>query len=228
MTDEIVRAYDDRFFRAWEKCAARLKIAFEAADDGVRSDAEKYGDVSTSQDELITLRTRYVLAGMALADLFKDLEQRGIADRFHALAEGLQDLTDGVPHSLFNVNKPTGKSGRTNDRSDIWRERANIVLALSYLAAGGIDEAAAIKIIHRKYRVQLKKLQRPNTDLAKSLAGWSKKFANDEISNDVALSAFKHGLFQLHINRNVEAKERLIQMGWGLVKRVADRAAQMP
>lgn len=203
--------YDETFFRAWETFADSIALLFKAAES------------DETDRPIATAQTRYVLANMALADLFKRIGQVELADRFHLLAEALNDLVEGIPHSLFSIEQPA-KAGRRPDTSSVWRVRANLVVGMEYLLASGLSVDDATKHVAKKHRSQLKKLQRPGADLQKSLATRIKSFAADEVSNDVALGAYKHGMKLLEDNKLSHPPLAIRRVGEKLVETAADRA----
>lgn len=88
-----------------------------------------------------------------------------------------------------------------------------------------MDLEDAIKYITRKFRSQFKSLQRPGTDLGKSLATWVKSFATDEVRNDVALSSYKTGMEMLESIKMSRSPNDIKLVGQKLIEFAADRAA---
>ncbi|CAN5194584.1 hypothetical protein BH10PSE11_BH10PSE11_08470 [soil metagenome] len=206
--------YEPEFFVAWETFAESISNVFQAgAEDAILRPRA-------------TMQTRYVLASMAVAQLLKSIGQNKTAGHFHLLAEAMQDLVDGIDHPLFKIEGP-GKPGRPPDSSSMWRERASVCIALEFLVAGGMDTEKAIEFVWKKHRVGLAKLQRTNTDLKKSLGGWLKSFAMDEVTNDVALSSYKEGMKMLAAGRTINSPEQLRLAGERLIAGASERASRI-
>lgn len=211
--DEELSLYQPEFFLAWESFVEDLEKAFESE----HSSAETIRPLALQQ-------TRYVLANMALAELFKRLGRNKTADKFHLLAEALEDVVTGISHPLFKVETQVGKAGRRPDTSAVWRVRANVVLALEYILVGVVDPDPILKDIAKRYRSQLAKLQRPGTDLKSSLKTWMKSFATDEVRNEVALSSYKEGRRIFEAARPNYTNHQLRSVGEGLLRSAASRA----
>lgn len=214
MTDTNPSAYNAEFFAAWEKFADEIVLVFQAAS----ADLELR--------PIATAQSRYVLANMALAQLMKSIGQRDIADRFHFLAEALQDLVEGTPHPLFKIEATESRRGRNPDVSAVWRIRANICIGIVFLMAGGMTEDNAIQHVAKTYKEALTKLLRPGADLKSSIKTWLKSFANDEIRNDVALSVYKTGMEQLEVFKSETTPNRILNVGVHLIEGAAEDAAE--
>jgi hypothetical protein len=213
MDDEELSLYQPEFFLAWETFVERIEEAFESEQVA----AEEKRPLALQQ-------TRYVLANMALATLFKNLGRQKTADKFHLLAEALEDVVGGVAHPLFKVETPTGKAGRRPDTSAVWRTRASVVLALEYILVGAGDADPILKDVAKRYRGQLASLQRPGTDLKSSLRTWIKSFATDEVRNEVALSSYKDGMRMLEAAKAQYTNAQLKSVGEKLLTTAAKRA----
>jgi hypothetical protein len=213
MDDEELSLYQPEFFLAWETFVERIEEAFESEQVA----AEEKRPLALQQ-------TRYFLANMALATLFKTLGRQKTADKFHLLAEALEDVVGGVAHPLFKVETPTGKAGRRPDTSAVWRTRASVVLALEYILVGAGDADPILKDVAKRYRGQLASLQRPGTDLKSSLRTWIKSFTTDEVRNEVALSSYKDGMRMLEAAKAQYTNAQLKSVGEKLLTTAAKRA----
>jgi hypothetical protein len=213
MDDEEFSLYQPEFFLAWETFVERVERAFESEDVA----AEEKRPLALQQ-------TRYVLANMALAHLFKILGRNHTADKFHLLAEAFEDVVNGISHPLFKSEAPVKKVGRRPDTAAVWRVRMNVVIALEYIFAGGGDPDTIVKDVGRRYRRQLARLQRPGTGLESSLRTWIKSFATDEVRNKVALSSYKDGMGMLQAVKAKHTKEQLKSVGENLLAIAAKRA----
>ena len=149
------------------------------------------------------------------------------ADRFHFLAEAMQDLVEGLPHPLFKVEALSNKRGRHPDPSAVWRIRSNVCIGVELLMAGGMDEDAAIKFVANKHKKAFKNLLRPNAELRSSITTWRKAFANDEVRNDVALSSYKEGMVLLPSFRQQCTGEQFRRAGETVSEKAAERAATL-
>lgn len=208
-------AYDQGFFAAWEKFAEEISLVFKAGGD------------DSKDRPLATVQTRYVLANLALAQLMKSIGQQDTADRFHFLAEAMQDLVDGLPHPLFKVEAPSNKRGRHPDSSAVWRIRSNVCIGVELFIAGGMDEDEAIKLVVNKHKNALKNLLRPNAELRSSIKTWLKAFANDEVRNEVALSSYKEGMALLPSFRQQCTGEQFRRAGERMSEKAAERASTL-
>lgn len=213
MIEKDPSIYSEDFFAAWETFAEELTLAFQL------------NGPDAAERPLATEQTRYVIANMALAKLLRKLGQNESAGKFHLMAEGLQDLVEGIQHPFFKVEKPTGKAGRRNDTSAVWRTRSSVCIGLEFMIASPMEPNDAIAWAAKKHRQKLAKLQRPGTDLKKSLETWRKSFATDSVSNDVALSSYKLGISQLKAAQQVHAGNAIRQAGERLIAGAAERAA---
>jgi hypothetical protein len=213
MIDANPSIYTPEFFAAWETFLSRLEFGFETEDPSL-------AELPRTEQQ-----GRYVLANLALADFFKTLGDSKTADKFHFLAEAFQNLTNGIVHPLFKVEKPSGKAGRPQDPSAVWRVRADVVLALQNIIAAGLDIDEAVKIAVKKHSKELSSLQRPNTDLSSSLRTWLKSFATDVVGDDVALDAYKFGMHLLEGNKSQCPGEQLKLLGENLLAGAAERAS---
>jgi hypothetical protein len=215
MPDNDYTLYTPEFFAAWETFAEELTRYFQmdGPDVVARPRAAE--------------QTRYVLANMALAKLLRSVGQDESAGKFHLLAEALNDLVDGIPHPLFKVEQPTGKPGRRNDTSAVWRTRSSVCIGLEFLIASGMESDEAITAAFKKHRQKLAKLQRPGADLKKSLQTWRKSFATDGVSNDVALSNYKDGISWLKAAKLNHPGKKIREAGERLIAGAAERAAYL-
>ena len=213
MDDDQLSLYQPEFFLAWETFVERIEEAFESEQLA----AEEKRPLALQQ-------TRYVLANIALADLFKSLGRNQTADKFHLLAEAFEDVVSGIAHPLFKVESPIGKAGRRPDTAGVWRVRASVVIALEYIFVGGDDPNIVFKDVEKRYRRQLAKLQRPGTNLKSSLRTWLKSFATDEVRNETALVIYKDGIKMLEAAKAKYTKEQLKSVGEKLLTAAAKRA----
>lgn len=214
--DQERSIYTPEFFLAWEKMAGSMENAFRYVGDGFEDGRP-----------LALQQTRYVLASMALAQLFKDLGQQEYAANFHVLAEGLQDLVDGIPHPLFKVER-SARRGRQGNTSAVWRIQASLCIGLRFMMAGGAAQSDAVASVIKKHKNSLKKLLRPGAELRTSISSWLKKFESDDVSNDVALSSYKTGISAIPDAKNKFSGEHLRLVGAKLVAAAAARADQLP
>jgi hypothetical protein len=210
--DQERSMYTPEFFMAWEKMTGSVENAFRYVGDG------------SEQNRPIALhQTRYVLASLAMAQLFKDLEQQELAAQFHFLAEAMQDLVDGIAHPLFKVEAPS-RPGRQPDTSVVWRIRSSVCIGIEFLIAGGMKDDEAVQFVAKKHKKALTKILRPNAELKSSLKTWLKSFANDEVRNDVALASYKEGIARLTGLRSKYTGEQIRSAGENLVASAAERA----
>ena len=177
------------------------------------------------QDPDATPQTRYLLASMALTDLFRDIGQMETALHFHTLAEAWGGSVGGIKHPLFKISA-SGKRGRKNDTAAVWRIRAYVAIGLEYLILGEMEADAAVAYVYRKHRQKLAKLQRPGANLKTSLAGWRKQFASDEVTNKLALSTYKLGLEMLKSLTFTKSEIQLL--GKNYLEKTAIRALDLP
>jgi hypothetical protein len=209
MNNDNPSIYEAYFYSVWETFADRIGLVFK------------------DEDPTATVQTRYLLANMAIADLLRDIGQEEIARHFHLFAEALEDLLSGIKHPLFKVGV-AGKRGRQHDTSATWRNRAYLVLGLEYLIAAEMEPDAAVNFVCRQHRQKLAKLQRPGAKLKSSLVGWRKQFANDEVTNEFALSAYKHGMAFLKSNREALTRVAIKNTGKKYLARVAAGTQVLP
>jgi hypothetical protein len=205
MSDEDTSGDPPKLPAAWETFIAQLTSAFPP----ILSEKRSALDTSPTATE----QARYVHAIMAVAELLYTLGERNLFERFHFLAEAFQDISDGIPHPLFQIETRAGRPGRRPDISAIWQIRANICVGLEFMAAGGMDADKVIAQIWKQHRKELKQLGRANADIRASLRNWRKKFANEEITNEFALDAYREGIAQLNLARADYSGEKLIQVG---------------
>ena len=208
--------YTPEFFAAWEKMAGSVENAFRYV-----------GDSSENARPLALQQTRYVLASMSLAQLFKDLGQQELAAQFHVLAEAMQDLVDGIPHPLFKVER-SPRRGRQSNTSAVWRIQASLCIGIRFMISGGATENDAVALIIKKHKNSLKKLLRPGAELRTSINSWLKKFETEDVSNDVALSSYKTGIAAIPDAKNKFSGDDLRLVGERLVASAAARADQLP
>jgi hypothetical protein len=221
--DDYVSIYNAAFFKAWKTFNDEIGRVFncEVAEQEARPVATK--------------QTRYVLANLAIADLFYDIGQRETAAHFHKLAEALQNVVEGINHPLFKVEKAdrdaAGKRGRQHDTSETWRIRASLCIGIEFLIASDTDKdnarENAISFVDRKHRKQLVKLLRPGTNLKSSLRTWLKTFATDATTNRAALDAYKTGIEGLSAAQTTYTAAQIRSAGERLVSVAAERAADV-
>jgi hypothetical protein len=207
------RLYTPEFFIAWESFLTEVTRAFEAED-------------TEGEDRPLSLQQiRYVHANMAIAKLLRDLGDRETASKFHLLAEAIHDLAEGNTHPLLKVEKTKG--GRQADISAVWRLRASVCISLKFMIAGGVTDQIAIESAAKRHRDKLSKLQRPGTDLVSNLGGWLKKFSADDVSNEMALSAYREGMQLLTLYRAERTGDQIKKAGDDMLAKAADEAAAL-
>jgi hypothetical protein len=218
MNESYVSEYSPGFFKHWETFADDVSRAFANA-----------GPVQPDRP-IIEQQKQYILAISAVAKLLRHVNQgdpavHEISDRFLQMAFALEDLTNGIPHPLFKA-ATDGKQGRPSDSTGVWIIRSTLCLSLEYLAAAGVDDGIALAV--RKHRKQFEKLQRPNTDLKKSLASWRKGFASEQVANQIALRRYQYGVGVLNSDRQRLTDEKLRSTGENLLSQAAARAGVLP
>jgi hypothetical protein len=132
---------------------------------------------------------------------------------------------------LFKVEKADKhaavKRGRKPDPTETQRIRAYLCVNIRYLIASGMKEDEAVNFVVRNYRAQFQNLLRPGADLAKSIPGWLKDFATDEISDEEALSIYKEGMGQLEEDQKSVGGAMLRRYGENMIGHTAFKAAQV-
>lgn len=214
--DETRSLYTEEFFHAWEKMVGSVENALSYQ-----------GGVGDQGRPVALQQARYVLTSLAIAQMFKDLQQQELAAHFHILAEAIQDLVDGVPHPLFKPERPP-RRGRQNNTSDVWRIQSDVCVGVRFMLAGGVEESAAINHAVKKHKESLKRLLRPGAELRSSIASWLKKFQTEDVSNDVALAAFKRGVSYIPEAADKFSGERLRLAGEQLIASAAMKASTLP
>jgi hypothetical protein len=204
------------FFIAWATFLQEIKSAVRQAP------------MEEATRPLATMQTRAVLLNMATAKLLKAVGERDAASVLHQCAEALQDVVDGIPHSLFNIEEPAAKAGRRRDTSAVWRIRSNLCLGLEYMIAGGMKSEAAIDQIAKQHRTTLVKLHRPGTDLKSSIRTWRKSFTSYEVTNTVALAVHRDGMNNLKSAMARYSGDEIKAVGEKLVMAAAERSARLP
>lgn len=175
-----------------------------------------------------TRQMRYVHAAMAVAKLLRAGGEDESAERFHELAEALQDVAEGLPHPLFLVERPDAAGGRRRDTAAIWRTRAILCYGLEFLKAGGLDQDQAIAFALTEHRKALSKLLRPGAELRTSIAKWMKSFSTEEIQNEIALESYKKGLALLTASKADHTGAAIKMAGETIIQKAAERAARIP
>lgn len=209
--------YCSDFFAAWETFADEVTEAFKMASS---DEADR---------PLATQQTRYVLAIMATAKLLRAVDQKETAEKFHLLAEAMQDVVEGLPHPLFSVEQPKAKSGRRPDTAAVWRTRSTLCAGIGYLMAGGnLDQDEAIDLITKKHSKQLGKLLRPGAHLKPSIRTWMKSFATDDVQNEVALKNYKLSMSGLVTAKAEFSGTEIKKAGERLIGAAAERASRLP
>lgn len=209
--------YSPEFFAAWETFADEVTLAFKMASS---DEADR---------PLATQQTRYVLAIMAMAKLLRTVEQKETAEKFHLLAEAMQDVVEGLPHPLFSVEQPKTKAGRRPDTAAVWRTRSSLCAGIGYLLAGdNVDQDEAIDLIVKKYGKHLVKLLRPGAQLKPSIRTWMKSFATDDVQNEIALKSYKLSMSGLIAAKSDFSGNQIRQAGERLIAAAAERASRLP
>ncbi|EAQ36916.1 hypothetical protein NB311A_07198 [Nitrobacter sp. Nb-311A] len=215
MNDEI-SMYAPKFFEAWERMVVSIENTFRYV-----------GDSSEEERPRALQQSRYVLASLAVAQLFKDLDQRELASHFHILAEAMQDLVDGIPHPLFKVETQP-RRGRHNNTSAVWRIQSSLCVGIRFMIAGGVTEDEAVSFVMKKHKNSFKKLLRPGAGLRSSINSWLKKFETEDVSNDIALNAYKIGISRVPEAMDKFPGEHLRAAAEKMVADAATRANQLP
>jgi hypothetical protein len=175
---------------------------------------------------------QYMFLALAVAKLLRTIGKRDAAEPFLSLADAWQDLVEQKTQPpLFKVEKvdeqAAAKRGRPFDPTEIWRLRAYLCVGILYLIASDMEEDEAVNFVVRKYGTQFQNLLRPKSDLKKSIQGWLKDFATDDISDEDALSIYKEGIGQLKEDKTAVGGAMLRRAGENMIKNTASKAAQV-
>jgi hypothetical protein len=182
---------------------------------------------------LIAARQKqYMLASLAVPKLLRTIGRPAAAEPFLSLDDAWRDVVERkIQPRLFKVEKPdkhaASKRGRKFDPTETQRVRAYLCVGLQYLIASGVKEDAAVNFVVQNYRAQFQNLLRPGADLAKSIPGWLKKFATDEINDEEALLIYKEEMGQLEEDKKSADRAMLRRYGVNMIGATAFKAAQI-
>ena len=167
-----------------------------------------------------------MLASSSVAALLEAAGQEDAAIKFRLLAAAFHDAAEGSRHRLFLVEKPIPR-GAQPDPTDVWLIRAQLCVGLQ-LYVNGANETGkkaakedAIKFA-MNYRQQF---MRPGADFEKSVRNWLKKFATDEVENEMALQNYRANMIRLAAETSNLSKVQVRQVGENLIELVAGRAS---
>ncbi len=214
LDDQGLSGPNQAFRQHWEAFADELLQAFTLKNAG-------------SSDHPRTIQQlRYVVALKAVVNLLRRVSQSDpavneLAARFMELAEAIRDAAGGLSHPLLEPVQPRGP-GSAKDLTFIWRTRAQVCIALEFLTDGNVEDA--IGLAAKRYKKPLNKLVRRKADLKKSLGGWRKKFASEQVENELALKVYKHGIRMLEVQKASATAQELRTTGEGLLFQAAARA----
>jgi hypothetical protein len=211
---------DSELLAAWETFANEVQ---EILNNG-EQDAET-GPITAKQKQ-------YMFLALAVAKLLRTIGKRDAAEPFLSLADTWRDVAERkIQPPLFKVEKvdedAEAKRGRKFDPTETQRIRAYLCVGIQYLIASNTNQDEAINFVARNYKTQFQNLVRPGADLGKSIPGWLKKFATDEISDEEALSIYKEGMGQLKEDKTLVGGSMLRRYGENMIGATALKAARV-
>ena len=152
-------------------------------------------------------REEYATALISFAKFWDEIGCYREGMLFFELASALEDRNAGVRHPLLDAEVP--KVTRPPDPSQIWRARANVIVALEALIATGVSHRDAIGKIATTNQRGLKGLAGAKSEtLESALENWRKQFRK------------KRGV------RNAEANE-LFEVGFALIEKRKGNTAEL-
>ncbi len=169
---------------------------------------------------------QYMLASSSVAALLEAAGQEDAAIKLRLLAAAFHDAAEGSRHRLFLVEKPIPR-GAQPDPTDVWLIRAQLCVGLQLYVNGANEtgkrgKGGAIKFA-MNYRQQF---MRPGADFEKSVRNWLKKFAADEVENEMALQNYRANMIRLAAETSNLSKVQVeAQFGENLIELVAGRAS---
>jgi hypothetical protein len=192
------------------------------------------GEQDADAGPIAAKQKQFMFLSLAVAKLLRTIGKRGAAEPFLSLADAWKDVVERKIHPrLFKVEKVdkdvAAKRGRKFDPTETQRVRAYLCVGIEYLIASGTKEDEAVNFVARKYKTQFQNLPRPKSDpdLKKSIQGWLKKFATDEISDEEALSIYKEGIGLLEEDKKSAGGAMLKRYGENMIGSTAFQAAQV-
>lgn len=177
----------------------------------------------------LTGRARLIAALEKTVVLFDALGDSPAARAdFANLALALRDAERGRGHPL--IDPAPLPYGRPPERSDKWKLRAQAVVAIEFLIAGGQKASRAIAFAANC--PGLEKLPQDGAMLATSLKSWraSLKTAREagQFESAAALEAYNDGMGILEMLRETSPQSLLIAFGTANLSRAGREAAALP
>ena len=176
----------------------------------------------------LTGRARLIAALEKTATLFEAIgESAAPAVDFATLALALRDAERGRGHPLIDPARL--ETGRPPERSDKWKLRADAVVAIEFLIAGGqrLSEAIAFATSCPG----LERLPQEGARLPSSLKGWraALKAAREtgQFESPLALDAYRTGMSILAAFREMLPQRQLIDYGTANLRRAGREAAAL-
>ena len=173
-------------------------------------------------------RERIAAALIYVANFFSTF-RAPFANRFFELASAIADLNDGIQHVLL---KPAHReANRPIDPSQLWRARANVVLAFDALIEAGLtrrDATNKIARVSKLNRLVGKKINVRNdvvtaqSALSKTVVDWRKKFRSRNLKKNWEVDTFYEAGSELIEFMVANDKDRLVDFANA---RLADAAA---
>lgn len=195
------------------------------------TDAFKPQNLDENVGPLEAEQWQYMLASSSVAALLEEVGHKDAAVKFRLLAAAFHDVAEGSRHRLFLVEKPI-KRGAQLDSTDVWHVRAQLCIGLQLFASGANEtgkraaKEAAIKFA-MKHRHKFERVLRPGAEFETSVRTWLKKFATDEVENELALQNYKAGMKRLATETGNSSREQKRQAGERLIALVAERASAL-
>jgi hypothetical protein len=223
----MVDPNDPELLAALETFANEVQQIFNIGEEENGEQHAEAGPVAARQKQ-------YMVATLAVAKLLRTIGKLDAAEPFLSLADAWRDVAERkIQPPLFKVEKAdkhaAAKRGRKFDPTETQRIRAYLCVGIRYLIASDVKEDEAVNFVARNYRTQFQNLLRPKSDpdLKKSIQGWLKKFATDEISDEDALSIYKEGMGQLKEDKTSVGGPMLRRAGENMIGNTAFKAAQV-
>ncbi len=119
-------------------------------DDLIHILLKSYGGKNPALDDrqrlldILSLNTQYLKRSGADAKTRQTRQDHKAYERLAVISLALWGLEHGVPHPMFETKK---LGHGAPDRTDIWRSRTTLAIALDYLMAAGIPSQVASKKI---------------------------------------------------------------------------------
>jgi hypothetical protein len=174
-------------------------------------------------------RPRLIAALERTATLFEAIgDTAATAVDFSALAVALRDAERGRGHPL--IAPAPLEHGRPSERSDKWKLRADAIVAIEFLIAGGQKTGKALAFAANC--PGLERLPQNGAALGTSLKSWrtSLKAAREtgQFESAAALDAYKAGMGILAALKYTEPPSELIAFGTANLSRAGREAAALP